>query len=347
MHQLDYIVVGLGIAGLCLSEELSAHGKSFLVFDPGTASATKTSGGVINPTVLKRFTTVWNASQHNQEAVAFYEALSQKLGTRHIEDVPILRVLHSVEEQNNWAVASDKVELADFLFPDVLPNTSAFIEAPYGFGKVLKSYLLKTTDLLNAYRHFLKAEDRLVDEMFEYDRLEVHADGVSYGKVKAKKIIFCEGTGALHNPWFPEGMLNAQKGEYLIIKAPRLQLSEILKGPMFIIPLGNDLYKLGATFDRTDKTPQTTQWATGKLEEIVSRMIRCPFETVDQIAGFRPTTKDRRPLLGAISGSPLKVFFTGLGTRGLMAAPSMAKILYRHFEHGENLPEEVNINRFL
>src|SRR5690606_3296393 len=104
MKKVDYIIVGLGIAGISLCEELLKHNKSFTVIDNGTKGSTAKSGGVFNPTVLKRFTAAWNASAFFPAAVNFYTGLSKKLKQKIFTETPILRIFKSVEEQNNWSV---------------------------------------------------------------------------------------------------------------------------------------------------------------------------------------------------------------------------------------------------
>jgi glycine/D-amino acid oxidase-like deaminating enzyme len=77
----------------------------------------------------------------------------------------------------------------------------------------------------------------------------------------------------------------------------------------------------------------------------LSKLIKCPFEVVDQMAGMRPTVKDRRPLLGILSSEHI-LFFNGLGTRGLGMAPLLSQQLYNFTEQNIPLPEEINIQRF-
>ena len=57
----------------------------------------------------------------------------------------------------------------------------------------------------------------------------------------------------MQNPFFNKLPLVGNKGEYLIIYAEDLQLQEAFKSSIFIIPIGNNLYKVGATYDRTGK----------------------------------------------------------------------------------------------
>ena len=346
MQNVDYIVVGLGIGGLSFCEQLRKHDKSFKVFDHGKNISTVVSGGVFNPVVLKRFTASWNAQQHIEYALPFYQALSERLQMPVLENIPIFRILKNTEEQNNWAVASDKKELERFLVSGLIKNENPNINALFGFGKVAISGRISPSQLLQTYREQLQQEDRLISERFDHAKLQQKGDHICYDTISAKKIVFAEGVGAVHNPFFPKGSLIGNKGEYLIIEAQELELKEILKGPLFIIPLGNHLYKVGATYSRNDFSENPTVAAKDHMVAKLKQMILCEFNIVDQIAGIRPTTKDRRPLLGTLPENPNKAFLNGFGTRGIIMAPFLSKMLYKDLEEGRELPKEVNIGRF-
>ena len=98
MKTIDYIIVGLGIAGICICEQFQKHGKSFVVVDNGEKGATANSGGVFNPTVLKRFTAAWNASVFFPVAVNFYRQLSAKLNETVFDETPIHRIFKTAEQ---------------------------------------------------------------------------------------------------------------------------------------------------------------------------------------------------------------------------------------------------------
>jgi len=148
------------------------------------------------------------------------------------------------------------------------------------------------------------------------------------------------------NPFFSELPLDGAKGELLLIKAPYLKLDVIVNTSIFILPLGNDIFKVGSTYNWTDKsntpTPEGKQELLYKLQEILS----CDFEVISHYAGVRPTVKDRKPLVGTHSVHKRIHVLNGLGTRGVMLGPAMAKELFDHIEFGMPLSPEVNINRF-
>ena len=84
MNELDYIVVGLGIAGISICEQLEKNNKRYVAFDSGNYTSTIVSAGVINPVVLKRFTPVWNAKEHVSTSISFYKKLIKKTSNSFI-----------------------------------------------------------------------------------------------------------------------------------------------------------------------------------------------------------------------------------------------------------------------
>lgn len=354
MKNVDYIIVGLGIGGLAFAKTLLDKGKTFVVFDEGEKGATSASGGVLNPTVLKRFTAAWNSEAFIAAAHPFYESLETLLGHKVLFDVAIHRILASVEEQNNWMVASDRERLSRFLSSEILTNSNLAINAPFGLGSVREAKTINPVALLQLFRDYLKDKGLLVQEPFNYRDLTVNAETVVYNNVGASKIVFAEGSGVRHNPFFtlsisPDGgkVFVGNKGEYIIVKAPKLKSEAILKGPVMLIPLGNHLYKVGASYGRDDFSKNRTQMAREEISEKIERMISCDFEVIDQVTGIRPTVKDRKPLIGCIREDKTISFLNGLGTRGLSMAPLLAVNLFDYLENDTPLPALVDLKRFV
>ena len=353
MKNVDYIIVGLGIAGICFAETLSQQGKTFLVVEDGKKGATTASGGVLNPTVLKRFTAAWNASQFFEKALPFYNSIAERIAEKIIQPIGIHRIFNNIEEQNDWFVASDKNELSQFLCSEIQKNENDSVTAPLGLGKVNGGALLKSARLIEAYRRYLHQNELLLAESFSYDHVEVTETSVSYKNNVAKQLVFTLGASVKDNPFFklsvsPEGskVFVGNKGEYVIFKAPELQVTAVLKGPVMIIPLGNDLYKVGASYGRDDYSTGTTTEAKEEIVTKLKKMISCDFEIIDQVSGIRPTVKDRKPLLGSFLETPNLYFLSGLGTRGLSMAPLLSEWLYDFIEKSKELPKEVVITRF-
>ncbi|TVZ56770.1 glycine/D-amino acid oxidase-like deaminating enzyme [Lutibacter sp. Hel_I_33_5] len=344
--KVDYIIVGLGLAGLAFAEELSEANKSFIVFEDDSQTSSLVAGGVYNPVILKRFTPVWNAKEQLEIALPFYERLERKFNAKFDEKFQIKKVFKSIEDQNNWFEASDKPLLSNYLNPIIDHQKIDGIIADFGFGNVKEAGRIDTKKLVERYREYLQKEHKIIFEKFDYDLIEIEENQVNYKDTCANRIVFCEGFGIKQNPFFNYLPLNEAKGELLTIHAPDLQIDFLLKSTLFVMPLGDHLYKVGATFNWTDKTSNPSKEGKEELVEKLKKVITVPYTIVSQSAGIRPTVAGRRPLIGIHPVHGNLVVLNGLGTRGVMIAPTMAKQLFNHLEKGGTLETEVDIKRF-
>lgn len=343
---LDYIVVGSGLAGISFSEYALSNNKSIVVFDNESQNSSRIAGGLYNPVILKRFSEVWNAQEQLLLMDSFYLNISKKINTKFDFKMPILRKFFSVEEQNNWFAASDKVALSPFLSPNLIFEKFKGIDSPFGYGEVLHTGYIDTALLLVKYKEYLMSNNLLRKESFVYESLIFEENCVCYNGVRAKHIVFAEGYGMHSNPYFNTLPLDGTKGELLIIKAPLLKLEVIVNTSMFILPLGDNLFKVGATYNWKDKNDLPTIEGKTELTERIKEIISCEFEIIEHFAGVRPTVRDRRPLVGTYSENKRIHILNGLGTRGVMLGPAMAKALYDKIEHGIPLNKEIDIERF-
>ncbi|GEP49441.1 FAD-dependent oxidoreductase [Flavobacterium noncentrifugens] len=343
---IDYIIVGSGLAGIAFAETALNSGKTILVFDNHSQNSSTIAGGLYNPVILKRFSKLQQAQEQLLVLQEFYDEVESKLDLKLNFRLPVLRKFFSVEEQNNWFTASDKPGLSPFLSTKLIHTKYSGIDSPFGYGEVLQTGYVETAQLLQSYQKYLKDKNQLVEEVFDYDLLESNPDFVRYKNIHAKHIVFAEGFGLHANPFFKHLPLDGTKGELFIIKAPNLNLDVILNTNVFILPLGNDLFKVGATYNWEDKTNQTTEAGKAELIEKISEILNCNFEIIEHLAGVRPTVKDRRPLLGTHAVYSNIHIFNGLGTRGVMLGPFMAKVLFDHIEFGTPIDRENDIKRF-
>ena len=196
------------------------------------------------------------------------------------------------------------------------------------------------------YQQYLEANNAFAKASFIHSNITFKKDCVVYDNYQATRIVFAEGYGIKENPFFKTLPLVGNKGEYLIIKAPDLQLTAALKSSFFVVPLGDDTYKVGASFNWTDKDTKASTEAREELIEKMKTLLTCEYEIINQEVGIRPTTKDRRPLLGIHPEYLQLAVLNGLGTRGVMASPLLANYLFNFLEKGIALPAEVDIQRF-
>ncbi|KFF06625.1 NAD(P)/FAD-dependent oxidoreductase [Flavobacterium reichenbachii] len=343
---IDYLIVGSGLAGISFSEIALKNNKSILVIDDKSQVSSRVAGGLYNPVILKRFSEVWKAEEQLALMEEFYKNIELKIQTKVNFKLPILRKFFSIEEQNNWFAASDKPLLAPFLSTKLIFTKFSGINSPYDYGEVLHTGYVDTALLLDQYQQYLVENNVLLRESFDYSKLIINSDYVSYKDYQAKNIIFAEGFGLHANPFFQDLPLDGTKGELLIIKSPELNLDVIVNTSVFILPLGNDLFKVGATYNWKDKTDLPTEEGKSELVDRIKEIINCDFEIISHFGGVRPTVRDRRPIIGTHNVHKSLHLLNGLGTRGVMLGPAMAKDLFYYIENKTELDPVVDINRF-
>jgi glycine/D-amino acid oxidase-like deaminating enzyme len=343
---IDYIIVGSGLAGISFAETALKNNKSVLIIDDKSQNSSRIAGGLYNPVILKRFSELWEAQKQLRIMNDFYESIQSKLSKKFNFQLPILRKFFSIEEQNNWFAASDKKNLSPFLSPKLISRKYNGIDSPYDYGEVLHTGYVETALLLDSYKRYLLENNLLLEEYFDYRLIEFFDFGIQYKNIKTRHIIFAEGFGLHKNPFFNYLPLDGTKGELFIIKAPELNLDVIVNTSVFILPLGNNLFKVGATYNWNDKTDLPTEQGKQELLGRIREIITCNFEIVEHFAGVRPTVKDRRPLVGTHYSRKSVHILNGLGTRGVMLGPAMANDLFNSIENEIPLHTEIDIQRF-
>lgn len=343
---IDYLIIGAGLAGISFAELALKNNKTILVIDDKSQVSSKVAGGLYNPVILKRFSEVWNAQEQLLLMEEFYNRVEDKLQTKFNFRLPILRKFFSIEEQNNWFSASDKPLLSPFLSTKINFKKYAGIDSPFDYGEVLHTGYVDTALLLDKYQDYLIKDNLLLQERFDYSGLIFQEYFVEYKDYQVRNVIFAEGFGLHANPFFQDLPLDGTKGELFIIKAPGLDLDVIVNTSVFILPLGNDLFKVGATYNWKDKTDVPTEEGKAELIERIKEIIHCDFEVVSHFGGVRPTVKDRRPIIGTHNLHKSLHILNGLGTRGVMLGPAMAKDLFNLIEKKIPLDPAIDINRF-
>lgn len=347
MKQFDYMIVGQGLAGTILGFQLRERGKSVVVIDKHREqTSSKVALGAYNPMVLKRFTPCWNVEQQLKPLYDFVDAFEKTYRVSIHESLKLWRKFHSVQEQNLWLEKSEHPRLKAFMNPYFIPNENDKINAEFGYGEVNNSGRVQLEKLISIFKGNLQREECFLDDDFNYDALVVSHSSVTYKSFKAHKLIFCEGHRLTNNPYFNYLPLMRTKGEILTVKLKGFQVKELLKSNISVLSLGDDLYKVGATFNWTNKDEITTDEAREELLNKLAELVCIKPEVIRHEAGLRPTVKDRRALIGSHPTYENVLVFNGLGTRGLLIAPYLSLQLIDFMEEGTPLHPEVDIKRY-
>ena len=345
--KVDYIIVGQGLAGTLLCWELQKKGADVLVIDnPNYTKASDVAAGLVNPVVFRRMTKSWLIDELYPQLLKTYQELENELGIRVFYPLPIKKVLGE-GEADFWKKKASENQLTEFINPNPGSKTYAFVNSPFGIGEVEKSGRVDLKNLISTFREKLITANRLIEEKFHYGSIQFKKEELNYKNISTQKIIFCEGHQASQNPFFKFIRYRHTKGEVLRIKTKNYQSDFILNKAMFLMPEKDHYFRLGATYDWQELSNRITQKAKEELQEKLSKIFTDEYEIVDQQSGIRPTTHDRRPVIGLHPDKPQIGIFNGLGSKGTMLGPYFAKQFSLLLEEQiDEVHPEVNINRY-
>ncbi len=279
----------------------------------------------------------------------FYDQAESLFQAHFQSDLLVHRLFTSEQEGNDWITIADQPAFEQILSPLPFHTNSSFIKDEHGLGQVSNSGRIDTISWLNAARSWFTQNNVLLDEPFMHDQLTESNNGVSYADgIQAEHLIFCEGMQtALSNPFFDWLPFALTKGEVLHIKCNSLQLDRIINGGVFILPLGNDEYKIGAPYAWDTTDTNRTEKAREELINKLDKLIDASYEIIEQKAGIRPTVKDRRPLLGTHPKKSRLHIFNGLGSRGVLMAPYLSKMMTEYLLQDSPIHPDADIKRFV
>lgn len=343
MKNVDYIIVGDGYAALFFAHRLLLNNKSFIIFSEGKKSASQISAGIINPVVLKKFTTFWLAQEQIDFLKLSLKEIESYTGENYLIDSPIHRIFHDENEQKLWLKKSGNEELKNFL--DENFDHLNGVKNDFHTGMVNQSARLNVKGFFAGLLTYLENKGNLIKEKFDYS--EIDTSNSIYKDFSFKNILFCEGMGVKENPYFSEIAVIPNKGHHIRVKLSESIPQDItIKKKHFLFPLENDLHFYGGTYDREQMHHEIDNSAVEQLQKGLSEFYTADFEIKEVYFGFRPTVKDRRPILGRHSQHSNFYVFNGLGARGILNGCYFSKTLFDYIEENIPLPKEISIDRF-
>ncbi len=341
---VDLLIAGQGLAGTLLALQAEKRGCSFLLVDkPNPAAASRVAAGLINPVTGRNLSTTWQAERFLSYARQFYQTWEESTGANVYHQLPMWRIFQREKERNRFEehMAAGHPYL-EGVPPSYLPEA---LEVPFGAALVKEAAWLDTASFLDTCRDRWLSAGLLRPHQIAPESVQVLDNGVQWEDVEARHLVWADGFLAEWNPFFPQLPLATTKGELLTLHIPDLPETHILVGNHFVVPTGNQLFRVGATYQWTDKTATPTAEARQAMEKGLSAWLKLPWEVVDHRAGVRPTVIDRKPLMGRHHTHPSVWLFNGLGSKGSSQGPLLADLLLDHLLHGAPLWPEVYLYR--
>ncbi|MCB9225010.1 MAG: FAD-dependent oxidoreductase [Crocinitomicaceae bacterium] len=327
-------IIGWGLAGATLAWQLFKRKVPFQVYDNGVNFSSRVAAGLVNPIVFKRLTKSWKADILLPFAKDFYSEIEEITSFQFLSNRSIARVFASVEEQNNWASLSGDERFASYL-SEIDELNESLIQAPFGIGRVITIGNLDVNAFLD------RSKDNLIEQGVTFINRPFNSK-----MIDQDEYVFCEGYKIIQNPFFGYIPMKPTHGDVLTIRSDQLRIEDIVNKNMFILPLGDGLYRVGATYNWDKLEPEPTIEGKDELIDKLRSFTTFPFEVIQHDAGIRPTVSDRRPFLGTHPKNKKLHVFNGLGTKGVMIAPFYAEQMANYLCLGKVIDEDVDVRRF-
>ncbi len=341
---VDFLIAGQGLAGTLLALQAAKRGCSFLLADTAhPAAASRVAAGLINPVTGRNLATTWKADTFLPYARSFYEHWEATNGVAVYHRRPMWRIFQKEKERSRFE--EHLAGAHPYLEEVPVAALPAALAAPFGAAQVKEAGWLDTATFLDYCRERWKSAGILRQQQITPESLHLLDYGVQWEDVEARHLVWADGFLAEWNPFFPQLPLATTKGELLTLHIPDLPESHILVGNHFVVPIGQQLFRVGATYQWTDKTATPTADARQAMEKGLSAWLQLPWEVVDHRAGVRPTVIDRKPLMGRHHKHPSVWLFNGLGSKGSSQGPLLADLLLDHILNGAPLWPEVDLYR--
>jgi glycine oxidase len=344
MHR-EYLIVGGGLAGLFFAHELELAGKSFMVLDASNKnSASKVAAGMFGPLGGQLNKLAWKAPEMLNTLEIKATELEHKLGIKLIHWIPVQVAFGSIKDANDYELRERTPILNEHL--SNTHEADKQIIAPFGCFKMLRSGWFNTSLFLSQYQKQLKEKESYQKHDFKYEELVQTESGWKYEDLTIDKIVFAEGYAAANNPYVKILLpFKLCKGQVLIIKCRGLSEDKIVKKGIYLIPLGDSVFKAGATYEWEEINEVPTSKGLQLMHEKIQNLITLPYEVIAQEAAIRPTTSDRNPVIGKIPGYATMYILNGLGTKGVVRGPWLANLLFDFIENNVAIPREISVER--
>lgn len=345
--EVDFLLIGQGLAGTVLSHRLLSLGRKVMVIDlPEGNQSSRIAAGLYNPITGKKMVKSWNADLLFPEIEPLYSGLEELLCTKFLYKKNIYRPFLNIEEQNEWMGKTGEPGFDPYF--ERIFSKEVFPEVINPFGGILlkNSGYVDINTLLNSYSGYLKKRDVLIEGKFEEDSLEINESGILYQGISAKGIVYCNGLGAIKSRFFSNLPFAPVKGEILDI-VQRFHPDEIINRGVFRITLPNGNQRVGSTYTWHDMDQGPTENAKNELLEKLEKLVPEQVMSIQSHRfGIRPATKDRKPFLGKHPAFPGVYIFNGFGAKGVSLIPYYSNMMVEMLLYGHQPEKEVNINRF-
>jgi glycine oxidase len=324
----DVLILGQGIAGTMLAWELERVGISFAIADPGPATAATSAGaGILNPVTGRRLVKSWRVDTLLPAARAIYRELETALAVSLWQEMTVRRFFADERERTVARRKTSQGELAPYVRG--VDDEGIWIH---------EAARVDLGALIGHARRRWEAAGRL------------RAAAADLGREIAQHALVIDCTGRMAAvggrldfvPW------EFSKGEILELAVDGLAPGVVLNCRHWVLPVGPGKAWVGATHEPGVRDSNPSPGAREMLIESATFLLKQAgeFAVTGHRAGVRVNLPDKRPVAGRHPDEPRIGVLNGLGAKGALWAPMLARQWVNHLTDGAPFDPEIDVRRF-
>ncbi len=365
MQHFENVIIGQGLAGSALAWTLHWAGQRVLLLDraePYTAS--RVAPGLVTPVTGKRMVVSAEYDQYLAAAKNFYRRVETETGKALLSEVEMLRLFEDEAGRAAFIERSDKAESLKIskwegelqagqaghqgirMLSGARVDVAIYLSATQSYFEELGCY--RRTELTD--EEFQYTEDKATGGQQAAEKTAGKTDYTTVIKlasqaVTANRLIMC--TGSATTKLFPEVPNNPAQGDILTVRIPHYNRPEVVHRSIWIASENDGRQTVGSTYDWNNRSEAPTEKGRQEILEKLARIVEGPVEVLGQVAAVRPTMRDYEPVLGQHPNWPNVFIFNGLGSKGTLKAPKLAKNLLGSMTGTTQVKAEHSYDRLL
>lgn len=367
----DLIVAGAGIAGLSAAWAAHQAGLRTAVVDPAgpAAGASGVPLALLNPAPGRRARKTWRAKECMRHTLSLLRSVEEYSGVKFLYENGIARPAfdrkmaegmidssRNPEWPEGWVEWLDEEEFSR-RFPGVHCQGGG-LWIPVGCSvrmPLFLHHLCRYLEELGVTFIFGREISQVLDDAHAVAEPEDSVDssqeaGFSIRRHSAPVVIHATGEEMTRDPRWSLLPLHRIKGQSLTTRlTEELPYSCSVSGLGYLIQSENGEVMVGGTYEHhyhhMNPDRKGEEYLLRRLEKQhpgLSGKLR----EFSSWTGVRVSLPDKMPVIGRHSSDPALWIMGGLGSRGLILAPYLGKLLVGAITDGDKLPAEVSIERF-
>lgn len=340
--EYDFIILGQGLAGSVLASTLIKRGQRVLVLDNAhSGSSTQVAAGIINPITGHRLNISDHFFDYYPAAKSFYVKFEFDTEQSFFKTIKQTRL---IKNQGQSDFLDKRLGQSDYQNLLQKSDSSNFDQSDFGSIDINQTAVVDTKTLLSATKKWLQSQSSYAKHCFNYSDLEVTKTGISIGQWHAKRIVFCEGYQAIHNPWLQHLPFKLAKGEILTLDMKAKRPDRMLSWGQWLVPDSSNQQnaKLGSNFVWGDLSLNPIEESKAKMLDSLKQHTNLSGNVLLHEVGIRPTTIDRKPFIGRLSKLDNAFCFNGFGSKGCLLVPYYAELMADHLLLDLPLPKDLS-----